>query len=50
MVELKQKSHTGFRAQLGRIPRAWGGALLITLSVLVLNIVARVFLREKSSP
>jgi len=28
---------------------AWGGALLITLSVLVLNIVARVFLREKSS-
>lgn len=27
---------------------AWGGALLITLSVLVLNIVARVFLREKS--
>ncbi|KRB98904.1 hypothetical protein ASE11_11295 [Hydrogenophaga sp. Root209] len=26
---------------------AWGGALLITLSVLVLNIVARVFLREK---
>lgn len=28
---------------------AWGGALLITLSVLVLNIVARVFLREKTS-
>ncbi|MDP1686010.1 phosphate ABC transporter permease PstA [Hydrogenophaga sp.] len=28
---------------------AWGGALLITLSVLVLNIVARVFLREKKS-
>jgi phosphate transport system permease protein len=27
---------------------AWGGALLITLSVLILNIVARVFLREKS--
>ena len=27
---------------------AWGGALLITLSVLVLNVVARVFLREKS--
>lgn len=26
---------------------AWGGALLITLSVLVLNIIARVFLREK---
>ncbi len=26
---------------------AWGGALLITLSVLALNIVARVFLREK---
>lgn len=26
---------------------AWGGALLITMSVLVLNIVARVFLREK---
>ncbi|QHE76654.1 phosphate ABC transporter permease PstA [Hydrogenophaga sp. PBL-H3] len=26
---------------------AWGGALLITLSVLLLNIVARVFLREK---
>jgi len=28
---------------------AWGGALLITLSVLVLNIVARVFLREKTA-
>lgn len=28
---------------------AWGGALLITLSVLALNIVARVFLREKTS-
>ncbi|MBA3594693.1 MAG: phosphate ABC transporter permease PstA [Polaromonas sp.] len=27
---------------------AWGGALLITLSVLVLNIIARVFLREKA--
>lgn len=27
---------------------AWGGALLITLSVLVLNILARVFLREKA--
>jgi phosphate transport system permease protein len=27
---------------------AWGGALLITLSVLALNIVARVFLREKT--
>jgi phosphate transport system permease protein len=27
---------------------AWGGALLITLSVLLLNIVARVFLREKA--
>ena len=27
---------------------AWGGALLITLSVLVLNIIARVFLREKT--
>jgi phosphate transport system permease protein len=26
---------------------AWGGALLITLSVLVINIVARVFFREK---
>jgi phosphate transport system permease protein len=26
---------------------AWGGALLITLAVLVLNVVARVFLREK---
>ena len=26
---------------------ALGGALLITMSVLVLNIVARVFLREK---
>lgn len=26
---------------------AWGGALLITLSVLALNIVARVFLRDK---
>lgn len=28
---------------------AWGGALLITLSVLALNIVARVFLREKKT-
>ncbi|MDP2254582.1 MAG: phosphate ABC transporter permease PstA [Polaromonas sp.] len=28
---------------------AWGGALLITISVLVLNVVARVFLREKRS-
>ena len=27
---------------------AWGGALLITLSVLLLNVVARVFLREKN--
>ena len=27
---------------------AWGGALLITLAVLVLNILARVFFREKS--
>ncbi len=28
---------------------AWGGALLITLTVLVLNILARVFFREKIS-
>lgn len=28
---------------------AWGGALLITISVLVLNVVARIFLREKRS-
>ena len=28
---------------------AWGGALLITLAVLALNIVARVFFREKTS-
>jgi peptide/nickel transport system permease protein len=34
MVELKQKSRTGFRAQLWRIPRAWGGVLLIMLIVL----------------
>jgi phosphate transport system permease protein len=27
---------------------AWGGALLITLSVLGLNILARTFFREKS--
>jgi phosphate transport system permease protein len=26
---------------------AWGGALLITLAVLALNILARVFFREK---
>jgi phosphate transport system permease protein len=26
---------------------AWGGALLITLTVLVLNIIARVMFREK---
>jgi phosphate transport system permease protein len=29
---------------------AWGGALLITLTVLVLNIIARVFFRDKTSP
>jgi phosphate transport system permease protein len=28
---------------------AWGGALLITLTVLVLNILARVFFRDKKS-
>ena len=28
---------------------AWGGALLITLTVLVLNIIARVFFRDKSA-
>ncbi|MEY5098790.1 MAG: phosphate transporter permease PstA [Pseudomonadota bacterium] len=28
---------------------AWGGALLITLAVLVLNIVARVFIRDRSA-
>jgi phosphate transport system permease protein len=28
---------------------AWGGALLITLAVLILNIVARVFFRERSA-
>jgi phosphate transport system permease protein len=28
---------------------AWAGALLITLTVLVLNILARVFFREKVS-
>ena len=28
---------------------AWGGALLITLTVLIINIVARVFFREKSA-
>ena len=28
---------------------AWGGALLITLPVLIINIVARVFFREKSA-
>ena len=27
---------------------AWGGALLITLTVLILNILARVFFREKA--
>jgi phosphate transport system permease protein len=27
---------------------AWGGALLITLAVLTLNIVARVYFRDKS--
>ena len=27
---------------------AWGGALLITLAVLILNIVARVFFRNKT--
>jgi phosphate transport system permease protein len=27
---------------------AWGGALLITLTVLVLNVLARVFFREKT--
>jgi len=28
---------------------AWGGALIITLSVLALNVIARVFFREKSA-
>jgi phosphate transport system permease protein len=28
---------------------AWGGALIITLAVLVLNVIARVFFRDKSS-
>ena len=28
---------------------AWGGALLITLTVLVLNIIARVFFRDQSA-
>jgi len=28
---------------------AWGGALIITLTVLVLNVIARVFFRDKSS-
>jgi phosphate transport system permease protein len=28
---------------------AWGGALLITLTVLILNILARVFFRDKQS-
>ena len=28
---------------------AWGGALLITLAVLVLNVIARVFFRDKNS-
>jgi phosphate transport system permease protein len=27
---------------------AWAGALLITLAVLVLNVVARIFLRENN--
>jgi phosphate transport system permease protein len=27
---------------------AWGGALLITLAVLALNIVARVFFRDRT--
>jgi phosphate transport system permease protein len=28
---------------------AWGGALIITLTVLILNILARVFFRDKTS-
>jgi phosphate transport system permease protein len=31
------------------IQLAWGGALLVTLAVLLLNILARVFFREKTS-
>jgi len=31
------------------IDLAWGGALLITLTVLILNIIARVFLKEKTT-
>jgi phosphate transport system permease protein len=31
------------------IDLAWGGALLITLTVLLLNIIARVFLKEKTT-
>jgi phosphate transport system permease protein len=29
------------------IDLAWGGALLITLAVLAINILARIFFREK---
>ena len=28
---------------------AWAGALLVTLSVLLLNVIARIYLREKKS-
>jgi phosphate transport system permease protein len=31
------------------IQLAWGGALLITLAVLLLNILARVFFRNKTA-
>jgi peptide/nickel transport system permease protein len=34
MVDLKEKSRTGFRAQLRRLPRAWSGALLVLIIVI----------------
>jgi peptide/nickel transport system permease protein len=34
MAELKQKSRSSFGAQLGRLPRAWAGIILIALVIL----------------
>ena len=42
------KTGSSWPSEGGRL-EAWGGALLITLTVLVLNILARVFFREKVS-
>jgi len=56
-VEIDPSLIGGIRAVVGdevldtsvKVRLAWGGALLITLTVLVLNIIARVFFRDQGS-